>query len=366
MINKKDNYNCGIDVLKIIATIMIILMHILGQGGLIRNSEVGGANYYILWTIEAVCYVAVNLYALTTGYLNVKKEVKISGLVKRWAQVFFYCLFFTGMFAIFKPEVVSLKSWAKAFLPVMANQYWYFTQYFVLFMVMPFLNKMINSLEKKDLKKLVFIIILVLSFIPMVRQYDIFLTGHGFSAIWLMALYIIGGYFALYKDEIKYSKISLWLTIILSNIVTVGVKFIVDMMNHIEVNDMLNVVLIDYTSLPVVLSSLAIMLLVMNMKVKKGMKVVKFIGKLTFGIYLFHVNVFVWEYVLRDLFAFLGTWNPFMMIMGILGGTVAIFSVGGIFEYIRIKFFDIARINKLGDFVGNKLKELGDLLTSKL
>lgn len=363
----KKSYNYGIDLLKIIATIMIITMHVLGQGGVIRATEVGSVNYYIVWIMEALCYVAVNLYALSTGYLNAKKEnIKTSSFIKRWFQVFFYVIFFVGFFTILMPGAVSLKTWIKAFIPILSNQYWYFTQYFVLFMAMPFLNKMINTIDKRSLKRLVLVIILVLSILPMIRQYDIFLTGHGFSALWLIALYIIGGYFSLYKDEIKYSKKKLWLSIMISIFVAAGAKFVIDYLGHIEVNDMLRVYLIDYTSLPIVISSLAILLLCANMTITKGQKAIKFTGGLTFGIYLFHVNGLIWQYIMRDLFSFLGSVNPLLMILGIIGGVCAIFLLGGVFEFLRIKLFEITHLNQFCDWLGLKLKVAGDYITSKL
>ncbi len=353
--NVKDNYNYGVDILKIIATFMIIGMHILGQGGLIGGTTVGSANYYIVWIIEAICFGAVNLYGLSTGYLCVKKDVKTSGLIKRWLQVFFYTVFFTALFAILMPGVVSLKSWIKAIIPVTANQYWYFTQYFMLFFAIPGLNKMLKNMDQKSIKKLILAILLVLCLIPSIRQFDLFLTGFGYSGLWLIAMYIIGGYFSLYKDEIYYSKKGLWITLIVCNVLTIASKYIVDIILHVEINDFSQLALISYTSVTVVIASIAILLLCTNLKIEKGKKPIKFLGKLTFGVYLFHVNAFIWNHILKELFLPLSTWNPVLMILGIVGGALAIFAVAAIFEYLRIKFFEVARLNKLGDWCGNKI-----------
>ena len=202
---EKKDYNYGVDILKILATAMIIIMHILLQGGVIRGSVPGTANYYLSWILEGICFGGVNLYALGTGFLNAKKNIKISSFIKRWFQVFFYVAFFTLLFRLLMPGVVSLKSWVEVFVPILSNQYWYFTQYFVLFLLMPFLNKLMASLNEREFKKLVCVIILVFSFIPTIRQYDIFYTANGYSALWLMAMYLVGGYFAYYKDNVKIS-----------------------------------------------------------------------------------------------------------------------------------------------------------------
>ncbi len=90
---EKKDYNYGVDILKILATAMIIIMHILLQGGVIRGTVPGTANYYLSWILEGICFGGVNLYALGTGFLNAKKNIKILSFIKRWFQVFFYVAF---------------------------------------------------------------------------------------------------------------------------------------------------------------------------------------------------------------------------------------------------------------------------------
>lgn len=364
---EKKDYNYGVDILKILATAMIIIMHILLQGGVIRGTVPGTANYYLSWILEGICFGGVNLYALGTGFLNAKKNIKISSFIKRWFQVFFYVAFFTLLFRLLMPGVVSLKSWVEVFVPILSNQYWYFTQYFVLFLLMPFLNKLMASLNEREFKKLVCVIILVFSFIPTIRQYDIFYTANGYSALWLMAMYLIGGYFAYYKDNVKISKKTLWMIILASNVIGIGSKFLFDTATHVAlVNDVQNMVLLSYTSITIIINSIAVLLLCINLQVSKFKKSLRLVGSITFGIYLVHVNAFIWNYLLRDLFMFMSSWNSILLVLGILGSFLAIFVVAGLFEYLRIKFFKLIKIDTFSNWLGLKLSNLSNYILKKL
>lgn len=60
--------NEGIELLRIISMIMILILHYLGHGGILDNLSANNFYYYIAWTLEGICFVAVNIYVLITGY----------------------------------------------------------------------------------------------------------------------------------------------------------------------------------------------------------------------------------------------------------------------------------------------------------
>lgn len=117
-------------------------------------------------------------------------------------SVAFYTVTITILFSIFVPGSVGKVEILSSALPMIKKQYWYFTAYFGLFFFIPFLNELMNKLSKEQFKKLIITIIIVLSLIPTFSignlfnaSIDLFNTGEGYSMLWLMALYIVGGYF---------------------------------------------------------------------------------------------------------------------------------------------------------------------------
>ncbi len=362
---KNTTYNYGIDLLKIISTLMIIVMHIINWGGVMMGTSVGSSNYYVAWMLESICFVAVNLYGLTTGYLNVKKEIKKKSFINLWFQVVFYTVVFSGLFAIFMPSAVTSKTWIKAFIPILSNQYWYFTQYFILFLVMPYLNKLLNSLSEKNASKLILALVASLSLVSTIRNYDLFVLGSGYSAAWLITLYLIGGYIALYKNKFKLSNIKAFGIWLFCTLLTFGSKIGIDILFKFKTNSYDQTGLISYTSITVLIASIIIIMKISSMDVKRFKSPIKFIGKLTFGIYLVHVNDLVWNNIFVNAFSRFSSYNPVIMTLAIICAALSVFVISGLIEFIRKSTFKLLHVDSLSGHIANIWERVEDkFLTS--
>ena len=76
--------NFGIDLLKITAIFMVVILHTNGHGGILFSPSLTYtqenffySNYSIVWLIEYLAYCAVNCYALITGYFYWNKKFNI-------------------------------------------------------------------------------------------------------------------------------------------------------------------------------------------------------------------------------------------------------------------------------------------------
>ena len=145
-IDKKRNY--GIDCLRIVSMIMILILHILGQGGVIASAEYSSSKYWCLWLLETFAYCAVNCYALISGYVSYKSKLKLSSLIKLTFTVLFYTILSTVILSKFVDRNFSLGALFRIFIPFGFgnNPYWYFTAYFCLFFFQPYLNILMDWL----------------------------------------------------------------------------------------------------------------------------------------------------------------------------------------------------------------------------
>ena len=82
--------NIGIDLLKIVSMLMIVTLHMLGHGGVLDNMPPMSRCYQVAWLIEIACYGAVNCYALASGFLTARCNIR--KLMELWLQVMFYSL----------------------------------------------------------------------------------------------------------------------------------------------------------------------------------------------------------------------------------------------------------------------------------
>ena len=87
---EKRNY--GVDALRILAMYMIVILHVLGQGGILDAVRRGTGQYSVAWFMEIASYCAVNCYALISGYVGVKTKFRMSNILYLWLQVVFYGL----------------------------------------------------------------------------------------------------------------------------------------------------------------------------------------------------------------------------------------------------------------------------------
>ena len=82
---KKQERNYGIELLRILAIVFVLMLHILGRGGVypytgsnIATSE-RAANYAVAWTLETAAYGAVDLFALISGFVCAGSSFKLKG-----------------------------------------------------------------------------------------------------------------------------------------------------------------------------------------------------------------------------------------------------------------------------------------------
>lgn len=74
------NRNIGIDLLRIFAMLMIIVLHLLGQGGILRE-DLSIYNEVANWLDICSC-CGVNIFAIISGYVGIKSEWKVKRIIK--------------------------------------------------------------------------------------------------------------------------------------------------------------------------------------------------------------------------------------------------------------------------------------------
>ena len=176
-LSSMEERNYGIDLLRIVSMMMVVLLHVLGQGGILDGSDPLTVKSETAWLLEIGAYSAVNIYAMISGYVGYGRKYKYSGLVYLYFQVLFYTVPTTIIFYIYRPELVNLKGKRELLFPFAYNTYWYFTAYFCLAFFIPFLNMMLERLDRAELKRLLFFLCLIFSIQPILYDYLISYTS---------------------------------------------------------------------------------------------------------------------------------------------------------------------------------------------
>lgn len=376
--NVKTNRNYGIDLFKIFSMYLVVVLHVLGQGGILDNTEILSLNYNVAWCLELFAFCAVNCFAVASGYVGITVKYKFSRIISLWFVTVFYGVIINLIFLAtdFTP---SDENWAASFLPFLygnLDYYWYFTAYAVTFLFIPFYNFLINNLSKKQATLLIVALVFVFSIVPTLRVRDYFKTVNGYSYAWISALYIIGAYIKKYNiaKNVKTYKIAV-LTLISMLITFIGHYtfdylhvnvFSKDISN--EVDEVLKAFLIDrnnlsgsivanYTFPTILLNSVLFLILFSRINVKnvKLRSKIKKISVLTFSVYLIHTNKLVFDNVLLDMFKDLAKLNPVLMILSALVSALVIFVICLMIDKLRFELFNIIKINELSSFITKKV-----------
>lgn len=363
----KRNY--GIDFLRMLSMLMVVVLHVLGQGGIIGSTTVLSANYEVAWLFETAAYCAVNCFALISGYVCVEASFKYSRLIALWFQVVFYTVGITVLFNIFRPETITGLSYAKAFMPMMFREYWYFTSYFGMFFFIPIFNYILNSASQKILKVLIGSCVFVLSVVPVVSSIittiaktngtDLFSTVGGYSMIWLSALYIIGGYIKKYNPMDKWKKSYYMLGYVISIFVTWLIKYLVETATSRSSGGLVyGNFFISYTSPTILLAGVFLLLFFSkcNFRSKAGCKAIAILSPAAFSVYIIHVHPLPWEYIMKGLTASFAKLDTFSMIFTFIGAVVSIYLLCSLIDLIRIYIFKLFKVNEFSEFLEKQFK----------
>ena len=144
----KKQRDIGFEILRIISIILITCVHLLNYAGFLGNSASAGETA-ILRMLYSFFLTSVNVFVLISAYFLVKSKFKIYKIIKLWLMVIFYTLFLYAIGILFFKETFTFSNLFWCFFPIWRNRYWFFTAYFLIYLISPLLNKIINHSPKK-------------------------------------------------------------------------------------------------------------------------------------------------------------------------------------------------------------------------
>lgn len=350
--------NYGIDLLRIVSMVMIVVLHVLGHGKLLESVETGSSEYYVLWFMETMAYCAVNCYGLISGYVGYGKKFKLSNLFHIWMEVFFYSVGIAIVFKIFNSSI-GLKKIIPSLFPVTLNAYWYFSAYFIMFFFTPFFQYLIERLSKRKATLLVGCTILLASVFQLFVKEDYFALNAGYTALWLSALYIFGAYIKKYNVLFSVRKRILFLVYLICVLISFGYKFALEttgfkfpsVFSYISNSNLL----IQYNSPTILLCSIVLLLLFSRLRFNKVIvKLITIFAPAAFGVYLIHDNQMIEKYIMPQISSFKDL-NVFLTPIMIIGLVLTIWLICSIVDIARQRFFKLIRIKQFSIWLEKKV-----------
>ena len=88
--------NYGIDLLRLVSMFMVVILHIFGEGGILSSTQDLSLQGELFWGFEIVCYGAVNIYAIISGYVGFKSKHRYTSRISLCLQLTFYAVMATA------------------------------------------------------------------------------------------------------------------------------------------------------------------------------------------------------------------------------------------------------------------------------
>lgn len=350
-ISKRRNY--GIDLLRIISMINVIILHINLFSSL-PNLKYNNPCYKSVWLLEIMCYWAVNGYGLISGIVGYR-SYKFSNLIYIWIQASFYSEIISIYLYFIKR--ITKENLILSLFPILIHRHWYVNAYFFLYLFIPFINYGINNLNRKTYRN---IIILFFVFYSIFNIIAIALFGNskynylnnGYSSVWLMTLYIIGGYFGKYlfqtNDHLTLKSFILWsLIYFFSTFISSELLFYIESIKPKKGKIISNLSLVNYVSPTIVLQAISLIMLFSKLKInnKYIIKAINFFTPLTFNVTLVHLRIFSEKiFKIQQFFDWVINLSPYERFFKTIIAGIVFYIIFALMDYLRLLLFNQLRI----------------------
>lgn len=358
----KKNY--GIELARIISMMMIVMLHTLRWGGIMDHVAPGSMGQQVGYILEMATFCCVNCFAMISGYVMCRSKSRLSRILRLWLQVMFYSIGFLAVFAAFFPERLHMGAILESVLPISMRQYWYISAYVGMYVLVPALNAAIEHLPKRTFAGMLLGCLALFSLLATLPIKDVFCLWAGQSMLWLSLMYLLGGYLKKY-GVVEKGKASTGLWIYLGAVAaTYGGKLLIGFIGtEVLGRQVYGDMLMQMVSPTVVAAGLGLFLFCARLPISPKLeKPIGFFAAGSLGVYLIHVNVFVWENGINDAFAPMANLHPVLMVFGVVGCGVGIYAVCALADIAREWLFRLVRIPRLCEKAEAAVSKLADKL----
>lgn len=193
----------SVDVLKIFAMLAVVAEHMMLS---IESFSVsGGAMGVFFSMIRVFCKVNVDVFVIATAYLYVGRRTKTTNCVKIMLTTLTVSVLSYWITVLVFGEPLSLQESVKSLLPVLSGSYWFITSYIGLYLLIPFLNAVIEYFRKMGCLKTAALLLYIVSCIyPQLFLVNTEARNGGRTLFWMITLYILSG--AVFCEKISTKK----------------------------------------------------------------------------------------------------------------------------------------------------------------
>ena len=300
-------------------------------------SEKGGLDSYII-----IAPHAVNCFILISGYFLINTKFKAERFLRTAIETIFYTFIVTIiLYACNKADIHDITKSIMPFAPTKFS-YWFVNKYLAVILLSPFIGKVCSNLTKRQYQILLASLLLIGStFIRVFPLGELF--GNGFSLLWMITVFITGGYLRLHAPEFKYWGISTLILLVVYNLCNLYLAGIIQL---------------HYNSLITYALAITTFMWFNNLKISGTGIIAKstmFIAPHVFAAYLLHEQGLMRVCIVDLLHKFQG-YMPDMLYLYLFGIIIIILSA--LIDKVRLGLFKYCGIDYITNKIATRINKL--------
>lgn len=343
----KSKRLANIELLRILAMLMVVMLHYLGKGGLLPSINLRmDMTGYAAWILETLSIVAVNVYVLISGYFLVESEFKPGKILKLILQVLFYTILITILafsFGLIGKEELGFYNMIVQVFPFQLEQYWFMTAYLVLYILSPVLAMGAKTVSQKNLKIVTVVFVAFMCVEKSILPVNIPFDERGYDALWFVCLFLVAAYIRLYGIKIL-EKPAHAAMLYVAGCVLLMLENLALSLVYEKTGELEHLIGTPYHYNHVfnLLAAVGIFMFFLNIRIKDGIfsDVICKIAPYTLGVYLLHEHIYI-RYLWPQWLDVKTTQNVGMFLVEAIGKVLIVFVVGILVDYLRSLLFKL-------------------------
>ena len=338
---KRDS---SIELFRIVTMIVIVAHHYVVNSGLIDLVGIEPVKWQdiFLMLLGWGGKTGINCFILITGYFMCQSKITVKKYMKLFFELEFYNIVIYIVFLLTGYVEFSVIGFIKTLIPIYGIGTGFTHSYLVFYLLIPFVNLLIQNMNKKEHINLIVICVSFFSIIPTICFVNI-----PFNYVtWFIVIYLIAAFIRIYPndrfDNKTVWKIGLIISLVLSwgSIIlgmTVG-KWLGHPFGYYFVS--------DSNKILAVITSICAFMFFKNLKIKYS-KLVNVIASSSFGVLLIHSNSDVMrKWLWEDMFKNVKYYNSNCLVVHAIITIILIYTICTVIDILRIQmiekpFFDV-------------------------
>ncbi len=336
----------GLDLLKILATLLVLVLHInsfvLSQFGKATYPPTTLAIYFFM---EAFAYPAIHLFVMIGSYFMIEKTNSIKQITRIWSQTWIVTMSGLIGYLVLSTHFPSSLLIFTCIFPFIGRAYWYVTEYIILILLSPLLNKGMSGLKTNKLLEITLVYgcatCIFPTFFPMFPWYqDVSQMAN------LLLLYLMTGCVKRVHNDIENNTLNMHnyhITQILNNLTSKKIWFTIWIICIISLtgsaillhtlNPQHESYLYTYNSPFVMLEALSLFIVFKDIHIKKMSigKAITWLQSSSLMVYLLHMHpIYKTKYVSWNLFRYFSINSPIIYLIQFFLTIIVLFMLGTI------------------------------------